>query len=226
MATTALIILAAYLWGGIPSSYLVARYLKGIDIREYGSGNVGASNLSEQVGKGIGFLLGTFDCLGKGTLPVVALWLMDQGMAVRVAAGLAAVTGHNWSPYIRFTGGRGVATAIGVMVGFLMWEEFLIGAAILGIIGHLLTKDLGLWTFVAMLALPVLAYVFQEPPERVYMVYMGIGITLILVLKRLTSNWERPRGDYPLLHVLAFRLLWDRDVPRKKEWTGRRPVPK
>ena len=224
MATTAFIILAAYLWGGIPSSYLVARYLKGIDIREYGSGNVGASNVSEHVGKGIGLLLGTFDCLGKGTLPVVALSLMDQSMAVRVAAGLAAVTGHNWSPYIRFTGGRGVATAIGVMIGFLMWKEFLVGAAILGIIGRLLTKDLGFWTFVAMLALPVLAYVFEEPPERVYMVYMGVGIALILILKRLTSNWERPRGDYPLLHVLVFRLLWDRDVPRKKEWTGRRPV--
>ena len=226
MATTALIILAAYLWGGIPSSYLVARYLKGIDIREYGSGNVGASNVSEHIGIRIGFLLGTFDCLGKGALPVVVLWLMDQSMAVRVAAGLAAVTGHNWSPYIRFTGGRGVATAIGVILGFLMWKEFLVGAAILGIIGRLLTKDLGFWTFVAMLALPVLAYVFEEPPERVYMVYMGIGIALILILKRLTSNWERPRGDYPLLHVLAFRLLWDRDVPRKKEWTGRRPVPK
>jgi glycerol-3-phosphate acyltransferase PlsY len=221
MLSSILLIVGSYLWAAIPTAYLVARYRKGIDIRRYGSGNMGATNVMTHVGKRTGFLLGTFDCLGKGTLPVVAANLMDQSLAVQAGAGLAAIAGHNWSPYVGFTGGRGVATAIGVVFGFQMWYEFLILAVVMGAIGLLLFRETGFWTFIAMLALPVLAFLFREPPE---LIYMSLGIGGLLILKRLTANWERPASRYPLANILVYRVLWDRDVPKKAEWTRRRPM--
>ena len=94
--TATLFIIGAYLWGSIPSAYLAARYLRGIDIREYGSGNVGAANIFSNIGKRIGWVLGTFDSMGKGALPVfLAGYAFDQSLAVQVGVGLAAIAGHN-----------------------------------------------------------------------------------------------------------------------------------
>ena len=244
MLSDILIIAGAYLWGGIPSAYLAARYSRGIDIRDYGSGNVGASNIMAHLGKRKGLLLGAFDSVVKGTLPVLLVRLLEDSLGVQVGVGLAVIAGHNWSPYIRFTGGRGVATAIGVIVGFFMWQVVLILALVLGLtqalglmgkrvgpdgkaylrlfglMGRLIFHDLGLWTLVAIVLLPVLALVFDEPPE---IVYMTLGIGGLLILKRLTANWERPSPDYPLAAVLGLRVLWDRDVPRRMTWVGRSP---
>ena len=222
MLNATLVILAAYLWGAIPSAYLAARYLKGIDIREYGSGNVGASNLTEQLGKWTGFWSGVFDSVGKGTIPVVVASLMDHSLSVQAVVGLAAIAGHNWSPYIRFTGGRGVSTAIGVMLGFLMWGELLTGAIVTGLIGRVLLRDIAFWTLVTILALPVLAYLFEQPVE---LIYMSAAIGVLLILKRLTANWEKPPEEYSLRRVLVRRLLWDRDVPGREPWTTRNPPP-
>ena len=170
---------------------------------------------------GPGFGVGTFDCLGKGALVVVSSDLLGQTLAVQAAAGVATVAGHNWSLYLRFTGGRGLATAIGVLFGVWMWEVLLTLVIVVGVIGYLIARDTGLWTFLSMLALPPLAMLFGEPAEYVY---MAVAISVTLALKRLTANWERPGGDYGLGQVLAFRLLWDRDVRRREAWTSRRPV--
>ena len=215
-----LTLLAAYLWGAIPTAYLTGRYLRGIDIRDYGSGNVGATNLMEHVGSWTGLGLGVFDTVGKGTLVVVVAMLTDQSMAVQAGAGLAALAGHNWSPYIGLTGGRGISAIIGVMLGFLMWREILIGLFVIGFIGRLVAKETALWSLMVLLVLPLLTYLLGEPGE---LVWMTTGFALLVVLKRLTAHWERPRGEYPLARVAAYRLLWDRDVPRNVSWTARRP---
>ena len=220
MNTASIIIAAAYLWGAVPTVYLAGRYLKGIDIRQYGSGNVGASNLIEAVGPWTGWLVGGFDSLGKGTLVIVVAKLLDQSVAVQAGAGVAAVAGHNWSVYLRFTGGRGLATIIGVMLGFLMWREMLIGIVTIGVLGKLVAGETALWSLLTSLALPGLAYALGQPAEVVYMMAALAGV---LVLKRLTANWESPVSDYGLPRIIAYRLLWDRDVPRDAPWTGRRP---
>lgn len=213
----ALIILLSYLWGGLPSTYLAGRYLKGIDIREYGSGNVGASNLTEQAGWRAGLLLGMFDCLAKGTLPVVVATLLDVDMSFRVSAGLAAIAGHNWSPYIGLTGGRGVATAIGVLLGFAMiWEILLM--LVPSLVGRQIFRESALWTLISLLVLPGLAFVFGRPPE---LLVLCAVIVALLLAKRLTANWKSPIGRLPT--VIMSRLIWDRDVPRKEAWTNRRP---
>ena len=223
MMSTALIIVAAYLWGAVPSAYLVGRYLKGIDVRDYGSGNVGGSNMAAHVGKWQGFLILVFDSVGKGTVPVVAAMLMNKDLAVEAGVGAAVIAGHNWSPYIRFTGGRGVATAIGVLAGFSMWWELVAWALLIGVAGRILTRDVAFWTLVAVLALPVLTLVFERPPE-IEITLMSVAIALLLVLKRLLANWESPLNEYSLPRVLAYRLLWDRDVPRRQQWEARAPT--
>lgn len=220
MTSSALMIIGAYLWGSIPSAYIVARYAKGIDIRRYGTGNVGAANLAGQTRVLTGFVLGSFDCVVKGTLPVLLAKLLGLSLASQALVGLAAIAGHNWSPYIRFTGGRGVATAIGVLVGFLMWREFLILTVVLGGLGRLVFGDTGLWTLLSLVALPLLALRFGQPHE---VVLMTLGIGFLLVLKRLVANWDPPARGIPLWRVMLSRLLWDRDVLRKSRWVGRRP---
>ena len=218
MATSILLIAGAYLLGAIPSAYLLARHVKGIDIRQHGSGNMGATNVMNHVGMLSGWLLGAFDCVVKGSLPVFVGGLLDVGLDVRVGAGLAAIAGHNWSPYVRFTGGRGVATTVGVLFGFslwpdfLMWREFLILGVLMGGFGRLLFRDTGFWTLLAMTTLPVLALLFEQPAP---IVYMAIGIPALLMLKRLTGNWEMPSAGYSVPWVLVNRALWDRDIRQK-----------
>ena len=219
MADALLLILGAYLLGAIPSAYLAGRYLRGIDIRDYGSGNVGAGNLAAQMGNRTGLLLGAFDSLGKGALPVLLAKLFDQSLAVQVGVGLAAIVGHNWSPYIRFTGGRGAATAIGIVLGFFMWRELLVGAFIIGFLGRVVRGDSAFSAFIVMLVTPLLAYIWQ--PRT--LAYGTAAMVLAIMIKRLTANWESPRAEIGLARVLAYRLLWDRDVPRQEEWTSRVP---
>jgi glycerol-3-phosphate acyltransferase PlsY len=221
MTVPIILIITSYLRGGIPTSYLVARYKSGIDLRQYGSGNIGSTNLMEHSGKLTGLLVGVFDSLGKGTLAVVIARTLDQNLAVQGAAGLAAIAGHNWSPYLRFTGGRGVATAIGVSLGFMLWWEAVIVAVFMGVLGRIIFHETGFWTFISLITIPFLTIAFNRPPE---VVWTTVIYGTLLLTKRLTANWEPPSKAYPLAKVLLYRLIWDRDVPTKQEWTKRRPV--
>lgn len=219
MLTTTFLIFVAYLWGGIPSAYMAGRFLKGIDIRTYGSGNVGASNVIEHIGLMKGFFLGIFDSVGKGTLVIIVAKLLDQSVPVQITVGLVAVVGHNWSPYIRFTGGRGIATLTGVMLGFLMWREMLFAAVMIGIVGKMLMRDTALMAVVTLTLFPVLELLLGQ----IQFTYMFVAATVIIILKRLLANWEIPDQSYPILSVVVNRILWDRDVPRGVNWTSRKP---
>ena len=220
MLTAVIVILGAYLWAGIPSAYVAGRYVKGIDIRRYGSGTVGTANVFVHVGRWPGVLVSLFDCLGKGALPVVVAKLLDQSLGVQAGAGLAALVAHNWSPYLRFTGGRGVATGVGIVFGFQMLPELLVLAVLMGIVGRYVFHETAFWTLLSMLALPALTLLFGRETE---IFYMSAAIPAILVAKRLTANWDAPSREYPLAKVMAYRVLWDRDVREKVSWTERRP---
>ena len=215
------LVAAAYLVGSIPSAFLLARYLRNIDIRDYGSGNVGASNVMEHVGLRTGIALGVFDTLLKGTMPVLAANLMGQSLTVQAAVAIAAIAGHNWSAYLRLTGGRGISIGIGVLLGMGLWVELGIGLLLIGLMGRVVMKDTGLWSLVSFLALPVTAIFLGRPPEVVYM--LG-AMAMMLVVKRLVGNWEWPSTErYGPARVLLHRFLWDRDVPKQEAWTGRMP---
>lgn len=113
----------AYLMGSIPTGLLVVRLTKGLDIRQHGSGNVGATNVYRIGGKLPGFVVLIVDLL-KGWVPVT--WVAGQAIAfgagapaasVKILLGMAAVAGHIWNPFLQFKGGKGVATALGVLLG-------------------------------------------------------------------------------------------------------------
>lgn len=121
---TAAATIAAYFLGSFPTSFLMAKAVKGVDIRQHGSGNVGATNTARVVGTLPGLFVLIVD-VAKGWVaagPLVG-WGQAAGMGLppdtaQAVFGLCAVCGHIWSPFLGFQGGKGVATALGVLLGF------------------------------------------------------------------------------------------------------------
>src|SRR5258706_8084866 len=112
--TLLLVLVASYLAGSIPTGVLLGR-LRGIDPRAHGSGNIGATNVARTLGKGLGVLTLVIDC-AKGAGPVLVTRALDLPAEWVAAAGGAAVLGHVFPVWLRFKGGKGVATALGVFL--------------------------------------------------------------------------------------------------------------
>jgi glycerol-3-phosphate acyltransferase PlsY len=125
MMLTLLVLVASYLIGAIPFGFLVAWVVRGIDIRQHGSGNIGATNVARVLGWPFFVLVFALDC-AKGAGPVAATrWLLPEVISadapalawdhLAILAGLSAVVGHMWPVYLRLRGGKGVATGAGVI---------------------------------------------------------------------------------------------------------------
>lgn len=113
----------SYLVGSIPTAYLVGKFVRGIDIRQHGSGNVGATNAFRVIGKKWGIAVLLFDIF-KGFFAVFYLptWVNGGTLPISVTSlvyGLAAIVGHTWTPWLGFRGGKGVATSLGVLIGLV-----------------------------------------------------------------------------------------------------------
>lgn len=106
---------ASFLLGGVPVGWLLVRLLCGVDVRRHGSGNIGTANVTRVAGGWIGVTVLIADA-AKGFLPVLGLSLLGAGPAWQAAGALAAVCGHVWSPFLRFKGGKGVATSLGALI--------------------------------------------------------------------------------------------------------------
>jgi glycerol-3-phosphate acyltransferase PlsY len=123
------LLVTGYLCGSIPFGVIVARALTGKDVRAAGSGNIGATNVARVAGKKIGALVLVLDAT-KGSLPVLlARWLYPELSAWHAAVGLAAFVGHVFPVWLRFKGGKGVATAMGVLAVLLPWSA-LVGCVV------------------------------------------------------------------------------------------------
>lgn len=172
-------IFAAYLVGSFPSGYVVTRLVTGKDIRQLGSGNVGANNVFGQVGPMAGITVGIID-ISKGAAAVaIAHTIMDiplfePGLYL-VLAGLAAVVGHIWPVYLKFVGGNGLAVTIGTLI-ILMPLELGIFCALLLILWTI-TRNLILSVYISMVSVPVSAWFLLKDYR-----YTGYGIVLILLL--------------------------------------------
>jgi acyl phosphate:glycerol-3-phosphate acyltransferase len=115
----AVLIGVSYLLGSIPTGYWLGKAWKGIDVRQHGSGNLGATNVLRVLGKGPGFITLALDIL-KGVIPVLLCSYYFPGeQTLALAAGLSAIAGHVTSPFVRFHGGKGVATSAGVFLALL-----------------------------------------------------------------------------------------------------------
>ncbi|MDI6640685.1 MAG: glycerol-3-phosphate 1-O-acyltransferase PlsY [Elusimicrobiota bacterium] len=112
------VIYMSYLIGSIPTAYIITKILKGIDIRSYGSGNPGATNVLRLAGKTAGIFTFVIDFL-KGFLTVKLAGLFGWNPEIQILCGTAAIIGHNWTVWLKFRGGKGVATGAGVVFALL-----------------------------------------------------------------------------------------------------------
>ncbi len=112
------LVLISYFIGGIPTAYLATRLLKGQDIRQLGDRNVGAANVYRSVGPRAGLAVGIID-IAKGAVAVLLVKGLVDSTALEMAAGVAALAGHNWPVHLGLRGGRGAATAVGVLLAAL-----------------------------------------------------------------------------------------------------------
>jgi len=208
-----------YLIGAIPISYLLGRFWAKIDIRTHGSRNVGASNLAVHGGRNIGIIAALTDCLIKGTFTVLFLdVILGVDPYFLLIASMSLVAGHNWSIFIGLEGGRGIATAFGLLIGFQMWEEILVLTVFLGIIGRLiLYKDSGFWCFISFGLLPLLCFAFQE---QTHIIVFSVSLGVMLISKRLMSNGDIIRKG-SVKSTLLCRLVFDRDILSKTSWLER-----
>ena len=179
------IILCSYLIGSIPFGYLVGKYLKRIDIREYGSGNIGASNSFRVMGIKYALLVLIGDCL-KGFFSIIAAkWFLVESNEFYLLIGIAAIIGHNWSIFLKFKGGKGIATTYGVVLSFYPYIA-IISAIIWGAI-VLTTKFAALGSIISVFVMLILSFVFKTPLEFKFFIF----IIFLFAIIRHHSNINR-----------------------------------
>ena len=173
------LILLAYLFGSLPIGLLVGRMVKGIDVRDYGSGNIGASNVWRIMGPLWGTAVFLFDFC-KGYFPTVLTTRLaehhpDISPWLPVTVGLAAILGHNFSPFLRFKGGKGVATSLGVVFG-LSPAAAAIGFAVWGVC-LLVTRYISVSSMVAAVATSgVLIFLYRDLPHVLFAVLVALFV--------------------------------------------------
>ncbi|WP_417908564.1 glycerol-3-phosphate 1-O-acyltransferase PlsY [Candidatus Electronema sp. PJ] len=185
---------AAYMIGSIPFGLLLSRG-SGIDIRQHGSGNIGATNVSRLVGKKVGFLTLLLDAV-KGWLPMFAagLLLSDDSSRSLITAlcGAAAVTGHMFSIFLRFKGGKGVATALGIFL-YIAPKALLVSLAVF-IAVTAPTGFVSLGSLLGSAAMPLSLYFFAEPLWKFWLaVFVGMMIWIkhYQNIRRLLNGTEK-----------------------------------
>jgi glycerol-3-phosphate acyltransferase PlsY len=220
-----LLLLVAYLLGSVPAAYLAARWSRGIDIRQYGSGNVGVANLRRRASKWLLIPTIIFD-LGKGIVMVWAAQLMGFSIAQQVAVGLAAIIGHNWPVFLRFSGGRGAITTLGVALllplinGPLMPWEILVFMAAAGI-GLLITHETPLGVGIGIATMPLVSWGVDKPLP---MTLGFLAMFLLMVIRRLTAPKTSVTASVPSGELVLNRLLFDRDIRNREAWLSRQPI--
>jgi glycerol-3-phosphate acyltransferase PlsY len=189
-------VIASYLVGAIPTSYLTVRLLKGQDLRTLGSGNLGATNLYRVLGWKYAVPVGIFDLL-KGAVPVLFFApLAGGGDRTAILLGLAAVVGHVFSVFAGFKGGKGVATGAGVVLGLAPWA--FVAALITWIILVKASGYVSLGSLGAALMLPPAVYLLH--PERRPMIWLFAGLAGAIVIfhraniRRLLAGTENRFG--------------------------------
>jgi acyl phosphate:glycerol-3-phosphate acyltransferase len=194
-----LMLIGAYLLGSIPFAQVVAKF-HGIDLRKVGSGNVGAGNLTAQVGKGWGLLAAALDFF-KGFVPVYLARKAGLGFGAAGLVGLAAVAGHNWSLFMRGRSGRGLASSAGMLLALspalLVWTG---GWAVVGYwkIGG------GTAGFLGWGLLPIVSVAMRQPPTLSLLLLL---LSVVVIGRRIQGN----PGDLMDRRSALRRAVFDTD---------------
>ena len=194
-------IILSYLLGSVPTSYTMGRVWKGIDLRKHGSGNVGATNTFRVLGPIPGVIVLFADVL-KGLIAVLFISRLAMGSSlscewVKVFCGIAAICGHNWTIFLKFKGGRGVATSTGVFLG-LAWQAMLLVISVWLVIVAL-TRYISLGSILGAVALPILVYTLNAPLP--YLLF-SILASLLVIMKHIPNIKRLIKGKE---NKLSFR---------------------
>lgn len=188
-----LIALGAFLLGSIPTGYLAAR-AKGIDIREHGSGNIGATNVFRTLGKPLGVLVFFLDAL-KGFAAVAIASTMapatgDSGAWPGIVAAVAVIAGHNYTPWLGFRGGKGIATSAGALLSLMPLAVLAI--AIVWFVVFQITRYVSAASIAAAAALPVTIAIFWRYGFGGNAPLLGFALLIsLLAIWRHRSNIQR-----------------------------------
>ena len=212
----ALAIIIGYLLGSIPAAFIITRLIKGGDIRRMGGGNVGGLNVFREVGLWPALVVGIFD-FGKGAAAVaIAKWGLNVPDAYILLAGLAAVIGHNWMVWLKFSGGKGMGATIGALIVLLPAYGYSLQLGIFCaviIIPMLITRNVALSMFLGLASLPIIVW-FSVDPGKEYATIISVALLLVIIAKFLPTAIAamRNRG------VSALGVdRWQRDEEQSKK---------
>jgi glycerol-3-phosphate acyltransferase PlsY len=195
-------LMGAYLMGGIPFSYLAGRLTQGIDLRRHGSGNLGASNTYRILGARVALVVLVLD-VAKGLVPVLLAKAWDVGGEEpyhALAAAVGAVLGHLFSPYLRFSGGKGIATSAGAFAGVAPWA---FGCAlVVFVVVFALRRIVSLASLSAAVTLPVAVYLTARAgvaPSYATVLWASILVMLVVIVKHRGNIRRLLAGTEPRL---------------------------
>jgi glycerol-3-phosphate acyltransferase PlsY len=176
-------VVLGYLLGSIPSAYIFTHLATGKDVRRLGGGNVGGLNVYREVGSLPAVAVAIVD-LAKGAAAVaIAIWLLEVDEPFILATAVAAVVGHNWMVWLKFSGGKGMGAAIGGLLVLLPFYDYPLGLAFLFgvvLIPFIITRNVALSMGAGLLALPFIAWLGIQSAE--FVIY-SIVLALVIAIK-------------------------------------------
>ena len=194
----------AYVVGGIPFGVIVGQRWKGVDVRQFGSGNIGFANVLRTLGWGPAAVVFVCD-VGKGYLPVLAATWLAAGAVYPelwvLLVGVMAVLGHVFSPFLRFRGGRAVLTSLGVLVGIAPWVA--LAGLVVGATVIMVTRYVSVGSIAGVTAACAMAWVgWPLAVSPVYGVFVTVAALIIIIrhlpnIKRLLAGRELKVGGHP-----------------------------
>lgn len=217
------LIICGYLLGSIPMSLLAAR-ARGIDLRKHGTHQVGAGNLWRTTTRKLGLTVGIYDFL-KGMLIIWIAQMQGLDAGQQLVAGMAVIVGHNWPVFVKFHGGRGIATLLGIVIlipcinDMSPWPSVISVAAVVAI--TLVFRSSPLPVFCGAASLPLMTWLFGDSVS-VIMAYLAIF--LIVVIKRLTAQKVPENLKISKTELILNRLFFDRDIRDRTAWIHRKPI--
>ena len=192
----------SYIIGSIPTAYIFGKLMKAIDIRQHGSGNVGATNAFRVLGKRPGAAVLAIDII-KGIVPVVVVaGLLAPYVLGHIACAVAAVCGHNWTCFLNFRGGKGIATTLGVLIGLTAVIPAARPAVGLCVVGWCLcfaaTGIVSASSLFAAVLLPVLMLVFSVPTP---VVLLSVMFSMFVVFRHRPNIHRLLTGQEPRVRM-------------------------
>ena len=175
--TKILIIFLSYFLGSIPFGYLVGKYFKKIDIREYGSGNIGGSNALRVMGARYALMVLAGDCLKGFFMILLAREIARDSLIFHLIVGSFAIIGHNWPIFLGFKGGKGIATTFGVVLAF--YPLMAIISALIWGVTVLTTRFAALGSIISVFSMFLLSLIFHTPLEFKIFILFVIALAII-----------------------------------------------